>query len=76
MANVMIKGTSMGAATDMEGNYVILNVPPGVYNVTASIIGFQKKSITDVRVNVDFTTRLDFELSTGDIKPACSNSSG
>ncbi len=67
MANVMIKGTSMGAATDMEGNYVILNVPPGVYTVTASIIGFQKKSITDVRVNVDFTTRLDFELGTGDI---------
>ena len=35
-ANVMIDGTTLGAASDADGNYVILNIPPGKYNVTAS----------------------------------------
>lgn len=63
-ANVIIEGTSLGAASDFDGNYVILNVPPGLHKVTASIIGFQKVTVQDVRVNVDFTTRLDFALKT------------
>ncbi|GJQ62668.1 MAG: hypothetical protein SCALA702_17210 [Melioribacteraceae bacterium] len=67
-ANVLIDGTSLGAATDLEGNFTILNVKPGVYSVTASIVGFQKQTITDTRVNSDFTTRLEFELTTGSIE--------
>ncbi len=66
-ANVFVEGTTMGAATDLEGNYTILNVKPGVYSLTASIVGYQKQTITDVRVNIDFTTRVNFELSTGSI---------
>ncbi len=69
-ANVFIDGTSLGAATDIDGSFTILNVPPGVYTVTASIVGFQKQAITDVRVNVDFTTSLEFELSQGSIEMA------
>lgn len=67
-ANVIIDGTTLGAATDIDGYYTILNIPPGVYTVTASIVGYQKKSFKDVRVNVDFTTRLDFKLSSGSIE--------
>ncbi len=67
-ANVFIDGTTMGAASDLDGNFTILNIPPGVYSVTASIVGYQKKTITDVRVNVDFTTRLEFSLSSGSIE--------
>ena len=67
-ANVIVDGTTLGAATDIDGYYAILNVPPGVYSVTASIVGYQKKSFKDVRVNVDFTTRLDFKLSSGSIE--------
>lgn len=65
--NVMIDGTTMGAATDMNGIYTILNVPPGVYSITASLVGYVKSTVKDVRVNVDFTTRLDFQLSSGSI---------
>ena len=39
----MIEGTTMGAATDINGVFTILNVPPGVYNVTASLVGYLKK---------------------------------
>lgn len=66
-ANVLIEGTTIGAASDVEGNFVILNIPPGVYKVTASYIGYQKVTITDVSVNVGFTTTLDFKLSSGEV---------
>jgi outer membrane receptor protein involved in Fe transport len=64
-ANVFVEGTTTGAASDIDGNYVIINIPPGLYRVTASVVGYQKQTVTDVRVNVDFTTRLNFQLSTG-----------
>lgn len=67
-ANVFIEGTSKGAASDIDGNYVILNVPPDVYTVTASYIGYQKVTRTNVRVNVGFTTAIDFALPSGAIE--------
>jgi outer membrane receptor protein involved in Fe transport len=67
-ANVFVDGTTMGAASDIDGNFVILNVPPGLYNITASVVGFQKTTITGVRINVDFTTRLEFVLSSGSVE--------
>jgi len=66
-ANVIVEGTQLGAATNLNGEFVILNVPPGVYSVTASVVGYQKQTIRDVRVNVDFTTRLEFALTQGSI---------
>lgn len=66
-ANVRVEETQLGAAADIDGNYTILNVPPGLHTVTASVVGYQKLSVTDVRVNVDFTTRLNFQLSQGSI---------
>ncbi len=38
--NVIIEGTSMGAATDLKGEYVVLNIPPGVYDIRALMIGY------------------------------------
>ncbi len=61
-ANIMVKGTSLGAAADMEGNYYILQVPPGRYEVMASVIGYHNMTIENVRVQVDLTTRLNFEM--------------
>lgn len=67
-ANVFIEGTSKGAASDIDGNFVILNVTPDVYTVTASYIGYQKVTRTNVRVNVGFTTAIDFALPSGAIE--------
>lgn len=53
----------LGASTDLEGEYFILNIPPGEYNIKASYIGYQEKIITRVRVDVDKTTKVDFSLS-------------
>lgn len=61
--NVLVKGTTMGAMVGPDGNYFIINVPPGTYEVQASMIGYGKVTQTDVNVRSDFTTPLDFELS-------------
>ena len=61
-ANVIIVGTSQGAATDLNGEYIILNLIPDVYEVKASYIGYQSNSITNVRINIGLTTGLDFKL--------------
>lgn len=61
-ANVVVEGTTLGAATDMDGNYVILNVPPGVYTVTFSFVGYQGVRVKEVRVSVDFTTTLNTKM--------------
>ena len=61
--NIQIVGTTMGGATDSDGTFVILNIPPGLYMLEFSYIGYQTVRMKDVRVNVDFTTRLEAKMS-------------
>jgi len=66
--NVIVEGTMMGAATDVDGYYVILNVDPGTYNVKASYIGYSPQVIKNLRVNIGQTSQADFNLSDQSIK--------
>ena len=59
-ANVVIEGTTLGAVTDSDGNYFIINVPPGSYTVSASMVGYHKTTQTNVRVFIDLTTTMNF----------------
>ncbi len=60
--NVIVQGTSLGAATDLNGEYFILQVPPGDYTLKASMIGYKEVLIKNVNVRVDYTTRIDIEI--------------
>ncbi|MEG8989751.1 TonB-dependent receptor [Ignavibacteria bacterium 4148-Me] len=60
--SIVIEGINMGAATDVEGEYLVINIPPGVYNVRASMVGYQTITKTNVEISVNHTTYLDFEL--------------
>lgn len=60
--NILVAGTVFGAATDLEGYYLINNLPPGKYTINISAVGYQKKQFVDVRIAVDFTTKLDVTL--------------
>ena len=40
-ANVLLVGTSLGASTDLNGDFVIRNVPPGSYTVRTTYVGYQ-----------------------------------
>ena len=67
-ANVIVDGTTKGAATDGEGNYTILNVEAGSYSVTASYIGYQSSTESNVSVKVDLTTPLNFAMQTSAVE--------
>ena len=62
-ANVVIEGTHMGASTDLEGEYFIVNIPPGNYTLSASVLGYTTVSKTGVSVSVDRTLWVDFSLA-------------
>ena len=61
-ANIFIEGTSLGATSDIEGNYILTNLDPGTYSVTCSFIGFKRLVNYEVPVNSVRTTTLDFAL--------------
>lgn len=63
-ANVILVGTSQGAMADGEGEYYILNLRPGMYSISVSMIGFQTVTRKDVTIHPDHTALISFELST------------
>lgn len=65
-ANIIIVGTSLGAASDVNGEYLITSISAGEYSVKASYIGYQDATVNKLLVNSGLTTRFNFELqSTG-----------
>ena len=61
-AAVTVNGTRLGASTDADGRYIILQVPPGEHVLTAQIIGYNPTTVTEVRVSADLTSRVEFRL--------------
>lgn len=61
--NIVIVGTTLGAASDLSGRYVILNVAPGVYTLKASAIGYHPATVKEVKVSTDLTTTINFSLT-------------
>jgi hypothetical protein len=60
--NVVVKGTSLGAATDIDGYYAILSVPPGIHNIITSMIGYSTVTVNGVRVLIDQTATVNVEM--------------
>jgi outer membrane receptor for ferrienterochelin and colicins len=62
--NVVIKGTSLGGATDQSGHYIIRGVPPGVYTIAVTAVGFQT---VEKQVRIDAASSIVESFS---LKPA------
>ena len=62
-ANVLIMGTNLGAATDVDGYYNIINVRTGTYSVEFRYVGYQSKIVKEVNVVPDQTTEIDAQLN-------------
>ncbi len=60
--SVIVEETNLGAVSDVDGYYFILNVAPGKHSVSATIIGYVKSTTEDVVVNADRTTEVNFSL--------------
>jgi hypothetical protein len=67
-ANVIIEGTSIGAAVDLDGSYFIINVPVGRYSLRASSIGYTAQKVENVKVIGGLTTKIDFQLSSSTVE--------
>jgi outer membrane receptor protein involved in Fe transport len=61
-ADVIVEGTELGAASDANGEFVVLYVPAGTYRLTASYISYDPFSFTGVVVNADQTSMVNFRL--------------
>jgi len=62
-ATVMVVGTSFGAMTDPNGEYFIINLQPGTYDLQARMVGMGEQTKQGASVLVDMTTRMDFVLN-------------
>ncbi len=61
--NVVIKGTSFGAASDMNGKYLIGNIRPGEYNIEFRYIGYETVLVTGIKVKSGQTTKVDVAIA-------------
>lgn len=61
-ANIIIVGSSFGASSDINGEFYIINIPPGDYDVECIVIGYQKMVFKNVHVQSDQTTILNFKI--------------
>ena len=62
--NVIITGGAypIGAATDINGRYTILNIPSAVYEIKLSFIGKKDVVVKNVRISSGHTTEMNFEM--------------
>ncbi|MCB0753129.1 MAG: carboxypeptidase-like regulatory domain-containing protein, partial [Ignavibacteriae bacterium] len=60
-ANITIKGTSLGAASDLEGGFIVRNIPVGSYTIEVSYIGYNSKTL-EINIAGNKTLEQDFYL--------------
>jgi len=61
--NIMLQGRQIGAASDIDGFYYIINVDPGIYTLAASYVGYEKIIIEEIVIRSDLTSKVDFQMS-------------
>lgn len=67
-ANIIIEGTYLGAAADIEGEFYINNIPPGTYTIIASAVGYNKVFVEKVVVKIDLTTDVNIKMVSEAVK--------
>lgn len=61
-AQVYIESLSLGTMADLQGSYIILNIPVGTYDITVGMMGYQRQIMSNVDVMMDKTLWLNFSL--------------
>jgi len=62
-ASVLLIGTDKGAQSDMDGNYIISDIPVGTYQLEISYVGYETVVIPNVVVEANKFTRIDASIS-------------
>ncbi|MCH8021895.1 TonB-dependent receptor [candidate division KSB1 bacterium] len=61
-ANIVLVGTTMGAASSRSGDFTVGNIPPGTYTVRVSFIGYEISETADVVFSAGETITMNFSL--------------
>lgn len=61
--NVLVEGTSIGAATDIDGFYSLINLTAGTYTIRITYVGYAPYIVNNVQVNVGLTTTIDAKIT-------------
>lgn len=64
---LLVEQKNLGTAADVNGEYTLLNIPPGTYTVRISFLGYKTITVENINIQVDRTTRLDVTLSSESI---------
>lgn len=62
-ANILVVGTNLGSATNIDGKFTIQNLSPGFYRIKVSIVGYESKTLTDINVSPGKLTQVQIELT-------------
>ncbi|MBP7497823.1 MAG: TonB-dependent receptor [Bacteroidales bacterium] len=62
-ASIAITGSTYGTSGDIDGNYELTGIKPGLYNITATVIGFESKTLYEISVTANKPVVLDFDLT-------------
>ncbi|SHF53437.1 Outer membrane receptor for ferrienterochelin and colicins [Mariniphaga anaerophila] len=60
--NVIISGTTTGAITDLNGDFIISGLKPGFVRVEASFVGYKRAVSSEVEVSVASTNTVEIEM--------------
>ena len=66
--NVMMEGTSVGAATNIDGEFIMINVPPGSYTVIIRMIGYKTVKVPNTNVSVNRTTTIEIPMTESSVE--------
>lgn len=60
--NIQLLTTAMGGASDIDGYYLVNNIPPGTYTIRATYLGYRPLEVKGVVITVDKTTEINIEM--------------
>ena len=62
-ANVYLEGANLGAASDEDGKFIIINISPGTYNIIVEYVGYITQKFDKVKIASNLSTLLEIELT-------------
>jgi len=60
--NIIFKSTTIGTVTDSYGNYNLLKIPPGTYNIRASYVGYEPIDLINFKIEKGHQYIIDFKF--------------
>ncbi|HMA62756.1 MAG TPA: carboxypeptidase-like regulatory domain-containing protein, partial [bacterium] len=65
--NVVVQGTNTGAATDMDGEFLITGLEPGIYTLKATFIGYKPAFSDEIEINNAKSAYIEIQMEQLDI---------